>query len=241
MKRIILAFALGVTAYQVSFAQTEQAPKTATKDNYGYYGGFGQFNIGVLHTDYSALNSRLETMGYSGLDETELVTGGSGYGVIKKLIIGGEGYATRVQKSSANNVKVEAHTEGGMFQLGYVAYGKNHLLLYPLLGVGHRETSIEFLPQDGTTFNDVLMEPGRSSTLTYSNTILHASVNATYFIHSGATVNGGLLLGIKAGANFRPGTGEWSANEVAVSDAPDMNRSQFFVQASLGGGGLFKR
>ena len=60
----------------------------------------------------------------------------------------------------------------------------------------------------------------------------------TLFGSQTATNYGGFMLGVEAGYQFQAGKGEWTYDNGAVVNGPEMDFSGFFVRLAIGGGGV---
>ena len=239
-KNIFCSVCLLVTIFilsSLSFAQVK-AKKSG--------GGVGYFAIGMSMLDLKDLNSRLTAHKYPEFSDNFLSIGGGGHGIKNKLIIGGEGHGLVTgEKSVSLNSKsyTTSLTCGyGLFYMGYLAYSKKALNIYPLLGIGAGGVTLKIAEDSSPSFDQILDAPQRSVELIYGGFIVNLSVAMDYFIKFAETEKGfgGLILGLQAGYMLAPFTHDWKMNENDISGGPDMGFNGPYIRITIGGGGMSK-
>jgi len=202
--------------------------------------GMGWGILGFQTFDTEALNSTLENNTYSAFSDKFFTVGGGGQGIIKRVILGGEGYALLGETSTQGNRETSIAGGAGFFNLGYVALSTKTLRMYPLLGIGGGAIGLRiFEKSEGLSFEDVLKDPKRSVELTTGGLLLNLSLGADYLIimeenEEGA---GGLIFGLRIGYTVAPIKGDWMMDDLTVSDGPELGMTGPFIRLMIGGGG----
>lgn len=222
--------------------------------------GRGAFQVGMHATDLGALNSRLVGAGYPTFDEEFLTLGGFGFGSVGRLLIGGEGHALMpLENTTADGVYRTRLSGGyGMFNLGVMAVSTHALDIYPMFGIGGGGMSLEIIERSSPTFDDVLDDPGTSSTLDGAGFLVSASLGVDYRFgadrrsrrwdrrrdhdrdrdYDEGGRDGGLFVGVRAGYTWAPGDAQWELDALnEVAQGPEIGPTGLFVRVSIGGWG----
>jgi len=205
--------------------------------------GRGFFQAGYMTLDLDELNSSLVGAGYPALDDSFLTLGGGGYGNRGRFLIGGEGHALlgNEETTVGGGRQISGGGGYGLFRLGYLAFTRNRLEVFPTLGLGAGGLNLDVLERSAPTFGDVLTDPARSSSLSTWMFILDASVSLNYRIvmqrEPGEGI-GGLLLGVQGGYAFAPGSTSWDLDGInSVAGGPEFQIEGPYLRISIGGWG----
>jgi len=173
--------------------------------------GRGFFQVGYLHLDLDGLNSDLLAAGLPRLEQDHLTLGGAGYGSSGRFLIGGEGHALIGEDETTADGSRQLSPSGGygLFRIGYLAFSRSQLDVYPLLGIGGGGMSLTIAERSAPTFDDVLADPERAARLSTGMFLLDLGVGANYRVAVGDDdEEGGFLVGLQAGYTFAP----WSTS-----------------------------
>ena len=212
----------------------------------GEHEGKGYLLLGGGALGIGKLNDRMTDNGYSRFSNNFFSIGGGGHGVIRRLIIGGEGFAFTSSDNEAiksgKPYKTSLVGGCGFFNLGYTVFRKNTFSIYPLFGIGGGGFALNITDRTTASFSDVLSNPGRSSQLSSGALLLSASLGADYLISSGQEMRdgrrGGLLLGFRFGYMFAPVTSNWNLDNLEVFGGPKTGITGPFFHFMIGGGGI---
>ncbi len=211
----------------------------------GEHEGRGYLLLGGGTLDIGKLNDRLSQNGYSRFSDNFFSIGGGGHGVVRRLIIGGEGFALVTSDNEAfisgKPYKTSLTGGCGFFNLGYTVFRKNTFSIYPLLGIGGGGFVLNITDRTTASFSDVLSSPGRSSQLSSGAFLLSASIGADYLVSPREMRDGrrgGLLLGFRLGYIFAPVTSHWNLDNMEVFGGPKTGITGPFFHFMIGGGGI---
>lgn len=202
--------------------------------------GRGYFQAGFMMLDLDDLNASLSDAGYPALDDRFLTLGGAGYGSRGRLLIGGEGLGILGQEETTTDGSHNLSVNGGMglFRLGYLAFTDEGFELFPSLGIGGGGMSLKIAERSSPSFDDVLGDPGRSSTLTTGMLLVDASLGLNYRFVTGSDDGRahGILLGVEGGYTYSPWDSGWDLDGVNdVAGGPELRIEGFHVRVSIGG------
>ena len=232
-----------VTATLILFSTTSQSQGLVKHAREGGGMGYSMFGWGTL--DIEALNSRLESKGYSSMSDNFFSVGGGGHGIINnKVIIGGEGHTLLGEEITSGNYKNSINVGYGFFNVGYIVYSKKQLRLYPLLGIGGGGINLKIKEKPvSLSFDDVLNDPERSVELSTGGFLLSFAVGMDYLLLLGGDEEGegGLVFGLRAGYTLSPFKRGWEMDEIEISGAPDIGITGPFIRLMFGGGGFEKQ
>jgi len=168
-------------------------------------GGFGCFGPTVGLVNFSGLDDALATGGISQkLGSMQWGFGGAGFALIDRVVIGGSGWGSS-QTVGSDSLRATVQIAGGEFDLGYQVFSIKHLLIAPVLGIGGGGYTIELQKLSGAplTFGQLLQEPGRTSTVSFSDLTLSPQLMVTVPISFvGVQLRGGYC--------YTPMTPEWA-------------------------------
>jgi hypothetical protein len=180
----------------------------------------GSIMLGASHLDLESFNAVLP-LRYVPVKEDIFSMGGQGMQIRRRLILGMEGMAMVSPREATRDALYHTRLSAGYgtLNIGFTAVDKNNWLVYPLLGIGAGGVQYTITPTSGTTFDDALIDPGRSTRMTTAAMVVGLRLGAQYNFgmqaRRGARPHG-LSLGVRAGYNFAPLRGSW--HEVEGSD-----------------------
>lgn len=242
MTGAMLALLLLTSLAQPAWAQRRGARDRGEPDR-EEIAGRGFFQAGYIGLDMDDLNASLVGAGYPSLDGTFLTLGGGGYGHHGRFLIGGEGHGLLGSEETTVGGARQLDPSGGygLFRLGYMAFSRSGLDVFPVFGIGGGGMSLKISERSAPTFDDVLADPERSSTLSTGMFLLDLSLAVHYRVRverSDEGDGGGLLLGLQTGYTFAPGDPSWDLDEInSVAGGPDLQIEGFYIRLSLGGWG----
>lgn len=208
------------------------------------YGGFGFFEFGYSQYNNGSLNTALNAAGYSNLGNGFVSAGGQGLAVMHNFVLGGAGGSLGSQSFGRNNTTGQFSAGYGMFQLGYTFNAGKNGLLFPLVGIGTFNTSIQ-IQNDlaSSNLNTILTLPNQVVNLRSDAAMLDLSLNYTISIFGGKSdvPGSGNMLGVSVGGFFCPTNATFYNNQQTLSVVPDYRPSGFYVRLKVGGGGIGSR
>lgn len=205
-------------------------------------GGRGYFMCGGSIVDIDALNSRLESKGYSTFSGNFFSFGGGGHAVINRLIIGGEGHALIGRGETSGNYENSLSAGYGCFDLGYILYSTGYLNVYPLLGLGGGGMSLNIMEKGAPSFDEILDDPRRSTEISTGGFLLNVALGTDYLLKLGGDgkEEGGLVFGLRVGYTFTPIKSEWEMDATDISGGPEIGITGPYIHLMIGGGGISK-
>lgn len=203
-------------------------------------GGRGYFMFGGSKIDIENLNSGLENAGYSTFSDRFISFGGGGYGIIKRIIIGGEGHGLIGEEATNESTKTSISGGYGFFDVGYLLYSTDAFNLYPLLGIGGGGVNLKIVERSTPSFEDVLENPNRNAELSTGGFLIDLGFGADYLYKLGEDEGeeGGLALGLRMGYTLTPIKSSWDMDGIDVSDGPDTGVTGPYIRFMIGGGGM---
>ncbi|MGM0441165.1 MAG: hypothetical protein ACQEQC_01940 [Elusimicrobiota bacterium] len=210
--------------------------------------GRGYFISGFNTIDMDVLNNALESNNkdYPQFSDNFVTIGGAGYGMEKRLILGGEGFAlTGEEKQKVLNGKSYTTSLSGgygFFDIGFLLYPSKKVNIYPMIGVGGGGLSFKITGEETESFNSILNEPGKSVNMKTGGFLLNISIAADYLIilgedKPGDSKHSGLALGVRGGYIYDPYPGDWTADDIAgIKEGPNLEITGPYIQLMLGGG-----
>jgi hypothetical protein len=199
-----------------------------------FNGGFGCFGPTVGIADFSGLDDALAN-GFitEKLNPVQWGFGGAGFGVIDRVVIGGSGWGGS-QTVGSGNLRATVKITGGEFDIGYQVFSLKNLLIAPMLGIGRGGYTIELqkLSSGPLTFGQLLADPGRTSTISYSRFTLSPQLMVTVPIaFAGVQLRGGYC--------YTPMNPEWElAGGGKLSSGPAISKGLPFVTFNVVFGGF---
>ena len=205
-----------------------------------YSGGRGFFMGGANNINIGGLNTRLKNNGYREFSETCISFGGGGYGLLNRLVIGGEGFGVlsgdRSGVVGSETFKTTLRGGYGLFKLGYVIYKRGGFNIYPAVGIGGGGITLDIGKKETVPFDDILKSPKRNVQLTTGCLLIDIGVGADYLMildRKNTGDEGGLAFGVRVGYLAAPYRSDWGD----ALDGPDIGFEGFYFRLMFGGGG----
>lgn len=208
-------------------------------------GGYGFFSPGVLIGSYANLESNLQTDGLlasgDNLPSVSTLIGGGGYGLLDKhIIIGGYGFGNFFSKTSSSVSTIKLAGGGLIAQVGYAAYNKKNMLLFPAFGFGFMGTNmtIDNISSELQHFGDNPIPAGTLIEASHGNAMMDISFNFNKVLSSNG--KGGFCVGASAGYMFYVSDTDWQnvQTKQAITGVDDSGYSGFYIKVVIGGGGF---
>ena len=196
-------------------------------------------SVGGAMLDVDQLNGALGAQGYAPVSERFFTLGLGGHLVINQAIVGFQGTGLLAEQSASTNGVFSASLAGryGMLDFGYLIYEGESLDLYPLLGVGFGQLTLDIVDRTGGTFDGVVADPRRGVELEKKGFLLGLSLGGDYVFEVGRGARRGPMIGIRAGYNYAPVEPEWSLDGTPLLSGPELTLTGPFVRILLGWGG----
>ena len=220
---------------------------SSTNIAFAISGGIGSFSFGPVYgTNFSGMNKLLDKKGFSTASPFGIQWGGVGFGIIKNIIVGGEGYVFFVlPQPEAKDLKVSFGGALGTFNLGYVVYNTKSFILHPFIGIGAGSNSITVQERTAETiqFDEELLEGKKLKESRVSRGIfaLSLGLGGDLLTLGKRTDEGfaGLILGFRLGYIFEPFGSKWKIGNSEEKGIPSsFSLSRIFFNITIGGGGV---
>jgi hypothetical protein len=206
-------------------------------------GGIGFFAPGIHTVNFGKLNAALPA-GYPEITNKPFLTSGVGYAVFSNIMIGGEGGTMHAGTFSQGDQTVELENSFSYFSVGYMAYNKKGIMLFPAVGIGNNEMTF-YIHQQGedVSFADVVLEPFQATTLHYTDRMLKFSATGLYTLKGAKSDKGnaGLMLGLEVGYQIGYQPGKWNYDNGSINEGPDFDTRGFYFRLMIGGGGVMRK
>jgi hypothetical protein len=204
--------------------------------------GRGLFQAGFMMLDLDELNDVLVDEGYPSLEERFITLGGAGYGQRGRVLFGAEGHALLGEEESTADASRQITLNGGygLFRLGILAFSESGFELVPAIGLGGGGMALQIAERSAPSFEDVLEDPARSSTLTTGMFVIDGSLGLNYRFDTSDRGErpGGILLGVQGGYTYSPWNSSWELDGLnSVAGGPDLQIEGYYVRLSIGGWG----
>ena len=204
--------------------------------------GYGAAQAGLIWLDLDELNASLTAAGLPALDASVPAWGGSGYGIVGKFHFGAVGHGGLDPAAVVGSRRASLGGGYGIARVRYEALALGGLRVYPAVGVGGGAMTLEIAELDTPSFDDVLADPSRSSSLSTGGFIvLNAGLGIDYRFQVQQRSDGGgwgFVLGVEGGYLYSPGDTSWELDGInEVMGGPDLGIRGFYVWFSIGGWG----
>ena len=194
--------------------------------------------VGIRTFDFTELNGRLRSHGYTQLDDAVLALGAGGYRLYRSIAIGGDinflGGRRKEAQDGHYNLLIYGATAA--LNLGYPLRQTPRLTVLPTVGLGATGIKLNIEDRTSGSFDEVLEAPGRSSSLARSSIALNAglALDLTPSARSGMHGWRGTVIGLRSGYSFSPASGPWRLNQSDVSGSPDLDLHGFYFTLTFG-------
>ena len=226
---LVLALCASSLAAQQAPEREEQRPESAR-----FY-----FGAGWATLDLDELNGRLAAQPepYSAFPEDMLALGVGGHVRFQRFLLGGEGQALIATDEADFSDQRRARLSGffAALTLGYAVVATPALDVYPLLQLGGGGVSMEIEERGDQGFDEVLSDPGLSTTITNSTFLGGAGLGLDY------AFGNGLLIGVRGSYNVTPGADNWKGDERDILGGPDVELTGPVLRVMVGFGGRGRR
>lgn len=206
----------------------------AQQDSSVLRGGGGYIFTGANFISTSSLDNSLRQyhLPAFGSGQTAFTFGGGGGVFLRRIYVGGEGGGLIGLSASNDQYETKLYGGYGLLYGGYELLQKPNLALYPTLGIGGGGTSIAL--EAGPSYSEIRgqLEPGSDIHTGYM--LLKVGLNSDFFIGSDVSTTGGLLIGISAGYQFTPLTGQWEYEDESLSTLEKFDLSGVYLRIKLG-------
>jgi hypothetical protein len=201
---------------------------------YNSTGGAIGINLGYSYLDTKSINEILPS--HFQLDNNYLTIGGDGYGMIKRYVFGGSGYALFGPGASTDSSIVSFNGGAGFLNFGYAAFNKPRFKFIPILGIGGAGMSLHVSQYKDITLQDIQNQPLNETELTWSNFVFEIGFNLEYIIKkTDNDLSKGLRIGLKAGYTFSPASNKWKYVGGSVTGLPKFMMNGFYARLVIGG------
>ena len=187
--------------------------------------------------DLDALNRSLRAEGIPEFDDGFYTLGGGGHVERNRFLIGGEGHAMLEHSETSVGFKRRLGGGYGFFDLGYLFVRSDRVRLFALGGIGGGGVGLTAEERSVTSFEEVLDEPRRGSTLSTGGFLFQLAAGADHIFRSrdNPSRSSGFAVGLRAGYVFSPGEGDWSVNGSEAPGGPETGPGGVYVRLSVGG------
>lgn len=196
--------------------------------------------IGGVGFDLDGLNGALAGRGFDEVSGNMVSVGGGGHAVLGRWILGGEGFGLMPRESHTPTGDWRARVSGGggVVNLGYTVVRVGGTSVYPLIGVGAGALTLEMAERSTPTFDQVMADPARGSTLTQVTMLVQPAIGIDHFVPVGTAdgVLAGFVVGVRAGYTFAPTTSDWYLDTMRLPGGPKQGMEGAFIRVVIGGG-----
>ncbi|HEX6589219.1 MAG TPA: hypothetical protein VF039_09360 [Longimicrobiales bacterium] len=231
---VLSCVALGfVLSTSVAQAQTRggmrQLPRQQDRSARLYVlGGYAQVQL-------DEMNARLASLPepYSPVSEDLVLFGGGLHGRIDRWILGVEVATLHSIEEGEMGDERTASLSGmtGTFGFGYSILQSRRFDFYPLVQVGGTGATLLVEERDDPTWDELLGDPGRTSSL--STILFHGAAGAGMDL----TFDNGFFIGVRGTWSYTPPRDGWSDERGDVLGGPELDMSGPSVRLMLGFGG----
>ncbi len=238
--RRLIAAAVTLAAVTFAAATFGAAPALAQDSGVGGPEARAYLMVGGVGFDLDGINGALAGRGFDEVSGNMVSVGGGGHVVLGRWIVGGEGFGLMPRESDtpAGDWGARVSGGGGLVNLGFTAVRVGGTSIYPLIGVGAGALSLEMSERTSPTFDQVMANPGRGSSLTQVTMLVQPAIGLDHFVPVG-TADGflaGFVVGVRAGYTFAPTTSDWYLDTMRLPGGPKQGMEGAFVRVMIGGG-----
>ncbi|HUF13382.1 MAG TPA: hypothetical protein VMN78_09800 [Longimicrobiales bacterium] len=198
-----------------------------------------QFRIyamgGWAEVDVDEMNARLGGLPepYTPVDDDMVVVGGGLHARMKRVLAGVEGAVLlSLEEAQVADARRAAFSGfHGAILVGFSILQTEGLDIYPLVQLGGAGASLEVQERGDPSWDDVLGDPGRSSTLSTFTVYGAGGVGIEY------AFPGGFFAGLRGTWAYTPSSDGWSAEDGDVLGGPEVALSGPNLRLMIGFGG----
>lgn len=205
-------------------------------------------SVGNAFSNVNLLNERFDSTKYDAIAGHGFSIGVGGYVPYGRALFGAEYHAADFGFESTGTGRTnKMNSSYWMGTVGYAVYTTWHFNVLGFLGVGMGTTKLNVSDRNGgptvatnidPLFNDVLNNPGFSSTLTGSYSVFQPGIGVDYLILRTDKSQVGFTVGVRLGTTISPHRTSWTYEGRNVVGAPDAGPVGSFVRLTFGVGGF---
>jgi hypothetical protein len=205
-------------------------------------------SLGNAFSNVDLLNVRFDSARYDAIAGHGFSIGGGGYVPFGRALFGAEYHDADFGYESTGTGRTNKMTSKyWMGTVGYALYTTWRFNFIGFLGAGMGTTTIKVSDRNGGAtigtnvdplFNDILSNPGFSSTLTGSYSVFQPGVGVDYLMLRSDKSHVGVTFGVRFGTTISPHRTVWTYMGRNVVGAPDAGPVGSFLRLSLGIGGF---
>lgn len=200
----------------------------------------GYMMIGGAALDLDGLNGALAGRGFGEVSGNTFVMGGGAHVQFGRWLLGGEGFGLfpRDTDTAAGDWRARVSGGGGVVNVGYAILRLGGTTIYPLVGIGVGALTLEMTERTSPTFDEVIANPGRGSTLNQVAMLVQPAVGFDHFIPVAVAGDrrAGVVVGVRVGYTFSPVTSAWYLDTTRLPGGVDQGIEGAFVRVTIGGG-----
>ena len=205
-------------------------------------------SLGNAFSNVDLLNVRFDSARYDAIAGHGFSIGGGFYVPFGRALFGGEYHDADFGFESTGTGRTnKMNSRYWMGTVGYALHTTWQFNIVGLLGAGMGTTTIKISDRNGGAtvgtsidplFDDILSNPGFSSTLTGSYSVFQPAVGVDYLMLRSNKSHVGVTFGLRFGTTISPHRTAWSYEGRNVVGAPDAGPVGSFLRLSLGIGGF---
>jgi hypothetical protein len=205
-------------------------------------------SLGNAFSNVDLLNVRFDSARYDAIAGHGFSIGGGFYVPFGRALFGAEYHQADFGFESTGTGRTnKMNSRYWMGTVGYALFTTWHFNFVGFLGVGMGTTKITVSNRNGGAtvgtsvdplFDDILSNPGFSSTLTGLYSVFQPAVGVDYLMLRSDKSHVGVTFGLRFGTTISPHRTAWSYEGRNVVGAPDAGPVGSFLRLSLGIGGF---
>jgi hypothetical protein len=204
--------------------------------------------LGNAFSNVDLLNARFDSTKYDAIAGHGYSIGAGAYVPFGRALFGAEYHAADFGfESSSIGRTNKMNSAYWMGTVGYAFYTTWQFNFLGFLGVGEGTTKLVVSDRNGGAtvatnvdplFNDILSNPGFSSTINGTYTLVQPGIGVDYLMLRSEKSQIGVTFGIRLGTTISPHRTAWTYEGRNVVGAPDAGPVGSFVRLTLGVGGF---
>lgn len=201
--------------------------------------GEGGFTIGYGNMDVSGLRAFIPSGDGSLITGNQSLVGGTGHGIIDRMVIGGTGYGILGDELSSDSFSIDLGGAAGTFDFGYLVLDRNNIKVFPMLGVGGGSYGVKIAQRRNISASQAAADPGREISMNNGSFIFDLSLNLRTIpfveYHAKDDSYGGFMTGLSVGYLFSTASANWSFTGGEITGGPRFGINMLYVKLVLGG------